>query len=336
MLTAASAALARSEEPPMQDDETDAGPVGTPHVPVMEGQVVEGLCPRPGARLVDATVGAGGHAAALLAAAPETTLLGLDRDPVALDVARRRLAPFGDRVRLRRASFATLSEEVAAEGWPTVDAVLLDLGVSSLQLDDPSRGFSFRARGPLDMRMGPDAGRTADEIVNTWPEGDLADLIARLGEEPRARRIARAIVRQRPIGNTEELATLVASAAAASRRPGHHPATRTFQAIRMAVNDEVAQLEAVLADGWALLAPGGRFGVLAFHSLEDRRVKAAFRRWAASCLCPPGLPECRCGWTRRVRLVRGRALRPDEGETGRNRRARSARWRVVERVPEAS
>jgi 16S rRNA (cytosine1402-N4)-methyltransferase len=334
MLMAASAALARSEEPPMQEDETDTGPVGTPHVPVMEGQVVEGLCPRPGARLVDATVGAGGHAAALLAAAPDTTLLGLDRDPVALDLARRRLAPFGDRVHLRRASFGALREVLVAEGWPAVDAILLDLGVSSLQLDEPGRGFSFRARGPLDMRMGPDAALAAGEIVNGWTEGELADLIARLGEEPRARRIARAIVRERPIDDTEQLAAVVAAAAPA-RRPGRHPATRTFQAIRMAVNDELAQLEAVLADGWTSLAAGGRFGVLAYHSLEDRRVKEAFRRWAATCLCPPGLPECRCGWTRRVRIVYARVRRPEEAEIGRNRRARSARWRVVERIPEA-
>jgi 16S rRNA (cytosine1402-N4)-methyltransferase len=333
MLTAASAALARSEEPPMQDDETDTGPVGTAHVPVMEGQVVEGLCPRPGARLVDATVGAGGHAAALLAAAPDTTLLGLDRDPVALAIARERLAPFGDRVRLRRASFGALAEVLATEGWSTVDAVLLDLGVSSLQLDEPSRGFSFRARGPLDMRMGPDADQAAEQIVNTWPEGELADLIARLGEEPRARRIARAIVRARPIEDTERLAAVVA-AAAPSGRPGRHPATRTFQAIRMVVNDELGQLEAVLAEGWSLLAAGGRFGILAYHSLEDRRVKQAFRRWASSCLCPPGLPECRCGWTRRVRVVRARAGRPEAGEVVRNRRARSARWRVVERIAE--
>jgi 16S rRNA (cytosine1402-N4)-methyltransferase len=300
----------------------------------MEGQVVEGLCPRPGARLVDATVGAGGHAAALLAAAPATMLLGIDRDPVALDLARRRLAPFGDRVRLRRASFGDLGDVLAAEGWPLVDAILLDLGVSSLQLDEPSRGFSFRARGPLDMRMGPEVEQAADEIVNGWTERELADLIARLGEEPRARRIARAIARARPIENTEQLAAVVAAAAPA-RRPGRHPATRTFQAIRMAVNDELAQLEAVLADGWTSLAAGGRFGVLAYHSLEDRRVKEAFRRWAATCLCPPGLPECRCGWTRRVRIVHARVRRPEEAEIGRNRRARSARWRVVERIPEA-
>jgi len=298
---------------------------------VLEGLLVGELCPRPGARLVDATVGLGGHAAALLEAAPESRLLGVDRDADALERAGRRLASFGSRVVLRRGSFADLPEILAAEGWDLVDGVVLDLGVSSLQLDDPTRGFSFRAAGPLDMRMDRRSGPTASDLVNAWDERDLARLIARCGEEPRARAVARAIVRARPLATTAELATVVA-AAAGPGRPGHHPATRTFQALRIAVNDELEALDRFLAPGAPWLRPGGRLAVLAYHSLEDRRVKEAFRRWTASCVCPPGLPACICGGRARFRLVTRRPRRPSEEEIGRNPRARSARLRVVERI----
>lgn len=331
-MTAVGAAMARSGEPPRSTDETGIGPGGVVHVPVLEGVVVEGLRPRPGARLVDATVGAGGHAAALLAAAPDVRLLGIDRDPRALAIAADRLARFGDRVRLVEGRFGDLAALVAAAGWHVVDGILLDLGVSSMQLDDPRRGFSFRGDGPLDMAMGGTALR-AHVVVNEWDEADLARVIKDYGEEPRARAIARAIVAARPITGTAALAKVVA-AAAGRTRPGIHPATRTFQAIRIAVNEELGELDRVLADGWRLLAPGGRFGVLSYHSLEDRRVKQAFRRWAASCLCPPGLPVCRCGWSRKVRIVVTRAVRPSAAEVERNPRARSARWRLVERVAE--
>jgi len=303
-------------------------------VPVLEGVVVEGLRPRPGARLVDATVGAGGHAAALLAAAPETHLLGIDRDPRALAIAGERLAAFGDRVRLVHGRFGDLARLIADAGWETVDAVLLDLGVSSMQLDDPRRGFSFRHDGPLDMAMGATDAR-AETVVNAWSEGDLARIIAWYGEEPRARAVARAIVAGRPIAGTAELAGIVAGAAARTR-PGVHPATRTFQAIRIAVNEELDEIARVLEEGWRLLAPEGRFGVLAYHSLEDRLVKQAFRRWAATCLCPPGLVVCACGWTQKARIVAGRAARPSAMEVEANPRARSARWRVAERTRESS
>lgn len=329
-MTAVGAAMARSGEPPRSMDETGTGPGGVVHVPVLEGVVVEGLRPRPGARLVDATVGAGGHAAALLAAAPDVRLLGIDRDPRALAIAAERLARFGDRVRLVPGRFGDLAALIAAAGWQTVDGILLDLGVSSMQLDDPRRGFSFRSDGPLDMAMGG-TSRRADVVVNEWDEADLARVIAEYGEERRARAVARAIVAARPIAGTAALAKVVATAAARTR-PGLHPATRTFQAIRIAVNEELDELDRVLADGWRLLAPGGRFGVLSYHSLEDRRVKQAFRRWASTCLCPPGLPVCRCGWSRKVRIVATRAGRPGPDEVARNPRARSARWRVVERV----
>jgi 16S rRNA (cytosine1402-N4)-methyltransferase len=310
---------------------TDTGPVGAAHVPVMVAEVAEWLRPRPGARLVDATVGLGGHAAALLAAAPDARLLGLDRDPAALAHAAQRLAPWAARVQLVHASFAELPQVLAEVGWDGAEAVLLDLGVSSMQLDEPARGFGFRAAGPLDMRMDPSEPLDAEQVVNAWPVEDLARIIAEYGEEPRARRVARAIVRARPLHTTDDLARAVAGALGRGR-PGHHPATRTFQAIRIAVNEELAALERFLAEGWTVLAPGGRLAVLAYHSLEDRRVKEAFRRWAASCLCPPEILTCRCGWSAKVRLLTRRPLRPQAVEVARNPRARSARLRVVERT----
>lgn len=337
-MTAGNAATRRGDEPPMTKRETDFGPEGAAHVsvhvPVMVAQVVRGLRPRPGARLVDATVGLGGHAAALLDAAPGARLLGLDRDPAALAIAAARLARFADRVRLRAGSFAELAAALAEEGWDAadgVDGVLLDLGVSSLQLDTAARGFSFRLAGPLDMRMDPAGELAAAAVVNTWDERALASAIAELGEEPRARAVARAIVRARPLESTGRLADVVARAVGGGR-PGIHPATRTFQAIRIVVNDELGALERFLAHGWQTLRPGGRLAILAYHSLEDRRVKEAFRRWAASCLCPPGLPVCTCGWTPTVRVLTARPLRPTEEEIAANPRARSARLRVVERL----
>ena len=311
--------------------ETGTGPVGAAHVPVLVGEVVVWMRPRPGACLVDATLGLGGHGAALLAAAPGTRLLGLDRDPAALARALERLRPFADRVVVRQERFSELSAVLADVGWAGADAVLLDLGVSSLQLDDPERGFSFRADGPLDMRMDPGAERTAAEVVNEWPEREIARAIAEYGEEPRARALARAIVRGRPLRTTADLARVVGRVLGRGR-PGLHPATRTFQAIRIAVNDELGELERFLADGWMVLRPGGRLAVLAYHSLEDRRVKDAFRRWAADCLCPPRTPRCVCGWSAKVRVLTRRPLRPSDAEVARNPRARSARLRVVERL----
>ena len=341
------AAIAASQRtttgaPPMTR-ETDIGPVGAAHVPVMVGEVVEWLRPRPGARLVDATVGLGGHAAALVAGAPGSRLLGVDRDPRALARARERLLAAADRIILRHGDFARLRAILLDVGWGDgADAVLLDLGVSSLQLDDPSRGFSFRAEGPLDMRMDPGEGRDAAEIVNTWPVQDLARAIARYGEEPRARAVASAIVRARPLRTTEELARAVAKVLGpgkprrGSGPPGYRTnATRTFQAIRIAVNEELDRLERFLNDGWMVLRPGGRLAVLAYHSLEDRLVKEAFRRWGASCLCPPGIVACVCGWKAKVRVLTRRPLRPTSTETTRNPRARSARLRLVERLRDA-
>jgi 16S rRNA (cytosine1402-N4)-methyltransferase len=333
-VTAAGAASECGDGLPMGNDETDTGPVGAAHVPVMVVQVVGGLRPRPGARLVDGTVGLGGHAAALLEAEATSTLLGVDRDPDALAAAAERLRPFGNRVVLRHGSFAHLDEHMAAVGWTRVDGILLDLGVSSPQLDRGERGFSLRHDGPLDMRMDPGASLTAATIVNEWAEEDIARLLAEFGEEPRARAVARAIVRARPLATT---AALVRAVAGVAVRPasGRDPATRTFQALRIAVNDELAALDAVLERGWEWLAPGGRAAVLSYHSLEDRRVKLAFRRWAAHCLCPPGVPVCRCGWSPRVRVLTPRPLRASQAEVALNPRARSARLRIVERLAAA-
>lgn len=317
------------EAPPMTT-ETDTGPGGVAHVPVMVAEVVEGLRPRPGARLVDATLGLGGHAAALLAAAPDIHLLGLDRDPDALRHARQRLSGAADRVLVRHAEFSQLGAILVEVGWDGADGILLDLGVSSLQLDNPARGFSFRGDGPLDMRMDPSTPLTAAEIVNSWSERDLAHLLAEFGEERRSRQVARALVRARPLRSTGELTRVVASVVGRGQ-PRLHPATRTFQAIRIAVNDELAALDRFLADGYGALRPGGRLAVLAYHSLEDRRVKAAFRRWAADCICPPAAIRCTCGWSAKVTLVTRRPLRADAAEVARNPRARSARLRVVER-----
>lgn len=313
---------------------TDIGSVGAAHVPVMLGGVVEWLRPRPDACLVDATAGAGGHASALLAAAPRTKLLALDQDGHALTLARARLAEFGDRVVFRRANFGDLAAVLAEIGWPPVDGILVDLGVSSMQLDRDERGFSFQRSGPLDMRMDPEGPVTAADIVNGWDESDLARLLFETGEEPRSRAIARAIVKARPLHTTAELADLVARVCGRSK-PGHHPATRTFQAIRIAVNDELGVLDRLLDRTDRLLAPGGRLAILAYHSLEDRRVKTAFRSWAATCHCPPRTPMCVCGWTPTVRVLTSRPLRPDPEEIARNPRARSARLRVVERLPES-
>ena len=310
---------------------TDIGPGGAAHVAVLVGEVVEWLRPRPGACLVDATVGLGGHATALLAAAPGARLLGLDRDRAALARAAERLP--GERVVLRQARFGELAAVLAEFGWDGADAVLLDLGVSSLQLDDPARGFSFRVDAPLDMRMDAGSDPSAAEIVNQWPERELARILAAFGEEPRARALARAIARARPLRTTGELARVIGGVLGRGR-PGLHPATRSFQAIRMAVNDELGELERFLADGYRVLRPRGRLAVLAYHSLEDRRVKDAFRRWAADCLCPPRTPRCVCGWSAKVRLLTRRPLRPSAREVARNPRARSARLRIVERLEE--
>jgi 16S rRNA (cytosine1402-N4)-methyltransferase len=257
--------------------------------------------------------------------------LGLDRDPVTLPLAQQRLARFGERAILRQGSFRQIAEHAASIGWDSVDGVLLDLGLSSMQLDDAERGFSFRAPGPLDMRFDPESGHTAADLINRWSEAELAELIARYGEEPQARRFARAIVEARPIHSTTELAELIASVRR-GRRGRIHPATRTFQALRIAVNDELSALEFALPQAVALLKAGGRLAVIAFHSLEDRIVKRFMREESRDCICPPEQQTCTCGHTAQLRLPQRKPIRTSVEEIEANPRSRSARLRVAERL----
>ncbi len=310
----------------------DQAPVRALHQPVMVEEAVQALRVRPGGRYVDATVGTGGHAQAILEAEADAHLLGLDVDPEALAVARTRLAPYASRATLVRASYTTLPTQLARLGWDKVDGILVDLGVSTLQLEAPERGFSFRHEGPLDMRFDPRSGRpTAAQLVNTLTEEALAELFWKYGEERYARRIARAIVRSRPLRTTKELADLVASVVP-FERPGFHPATRVFQALRIAVNGELENLERFLPLAVEALAPGGRLVVLAFHSLEDRIVKRFFQQESRGCICPPQVPICQCGHKPRVRIIKPFPMFPSDEEKARNPRARSARMRVVERL----
>ena len=301
------------------------------HLPVMVAEVVDVLRPVPPGIIVDATVGAGGHAEALLEALPRHALLGLDRDDAALALAGERLARFGDRLTLRQANF----DELAQVGAGPVSAVLFDLGVSSMQLDEPERGFSYRGDGPLDMRADRRQSTTAADVVNGYDEASLARVIARHGEERFARRIAAAIVAARPLSTTGQLADVVRDAIPApARRRGGHPARRTFQALRIEVNRELDVLSPALDQAIDALVPGGRCVVLAYHSGEDRIVKERFRVAATGgCTCPPGLP-CVCGAQPTVRLLNRGARKPTRLEVARNHRAESARLRAVEKLPD--
>ena len=311
------------------------------HIPVMRDEIVDVLGSVPVGIVVDATVGGGGHAAALLSGRPDLCLLGIDRDGDALDAARSRLSDFGDRVALRRARFDAMNTAVGAaiaEGGETwrgheVTAVLFDLGVSSPQLDRPSRGFSYRAAGPLDMRMDPAQRLSADDVVNSYAEQPLAAIFRENGEGRYAGRIARAIIAARPVGDTAELAEIIRDAIPApARRRGGHPAKRVFQAIRIEVNAEIDILEPSLRAAMDLLAPGGRLAVLTYHSGEDRVVKAAFVEAATGgCTCPPGFP-CVCGADPQFRLVFRGSRTPSATEQETNPRAESARLRVIERL----
>ena len=299
------------------------------HRPVMLAEVLAALEVREGGRYVDCTLGGAGHAEAILELAqPGGTLLAIDEDPGAIARGSERLAPFGDSVRLVRGNFRDVGEICRTAQFAPVNGVLLDLGLSSDQLAGEG-GFSFQRRAPLDMRFGGE-GPTAAEIVNTWSEGDLADVIYKYGEEPASRRIARAIVAARPIGDSLELAKAVEQAVGRRANLKSHPATRTFQALRIAVNQELENLAAALPQAHGLLGFGARIAVLSYHSLEDRIVKEYFRRESRDCICPPGLPECRCGHKATLRLVAKGAQKPSLNEVAANPRARSARLRVAE------
>ena len=309
-----------------------------PHVPVMPEEVAELLRVRSGGRYVDATVGEGGHAYRMLVdSSPDGQVLALDWDDQAIEKSRKRLEPFGGRVRFLRASFGELRRVLDEVGWSEgADGILVDLGLSTLQLGRTERGFSFSADGPLDMRMDRRRPTTAADLVRDLDERELADVIFRFGEEPASRRIARAIVAERRVRTIETTAQLreVVVRAGIRSRPGRDPATRTFQALRITVNSELAELEQLLDRGWELMREGGRLVILSYHSLEDRMVKHAFKRWASACICPPGIPACNCGWYARVRLLSRRRLRPSEEEVSANPRARSAGLRAVERLAE--
>jgi 16S rRNA (cytosine1402-N4)-methyltransferase len=311
---------------------------GRTHEPVLLEEVLDALACRPGGFWADGTVGAGGHAEAILrATAPDGRLLACDRDQAAIETTRHRLRPFGDRAVVRHADYRDLPRLLDEIGAPPVSGILLDLGVSSLQLDDPARGFSFRMDGPLDMRMDRGQTTTAADLVNTLPARDLAAILKGLGEEKGASRIAHAIVRARestPIRTTLQLAGLIAGVSTAASRI--HPATRTFQALRIATNRELEGLDRLLKEAIARLAPGGRLAVVSFHSLEDRIVKRTFRSLTRHCVCPRDLPVCVCGRPGLVRSITTRAVRPGADEIRRNPRSRSARLRAVERLAEAA
>ncbi len=296
------------------------------HVPVMVSEAIRLLDAAPPGVVMDCTFGAGGHTAALVAAG--RSVVALDRDPAAVDRAQAG----GIGVPVHVANFAALGGVARRESLGEAAGVLFDLGLSSMQLDSPTRGFSFRARGPLDMRMGPDAAGDAAAIVNDWPLADLVRLLRRYGQEPNAKRIAAAIVAARPVADTAELAAVVAAAVPAAVRRRRHPARRTFQALRIAVNDELDALRTGLDEAMALLCPGGRIVVIAYHSLEDRVVAHRFADGARGCVCPPDLPICGCGRSAELRLLTRRPLLPTDTEVAHNPRSRAARLRAAEKV----
>jgi 16S rRNA (cytosine1402-N4)-methyltransferase len=307
------------------------------HVPVLRAEVLDALQPRSGGRYVDGTLGGAGHAEAILeASSPDGRLLGLDLDPQAVERARARLGSrFGERVVLVDESFAHLEREARWHGFAPADGILLDLGLSSYQLAS-ERGFGIRTASPLDMRFNPNSrDPTAADLVNSLDEAELTRVLRAYGEEPNARRIARAIVQQRAratIATSDQLAALV-ERAAGGRRGKIHPATRTFQALRIAVNRELESLEAVLPQAIEVLGPGGRLAVISFHSLEDRIVKRYLAGLASPCTCPPDLPVCVCGKKPIVRLLTRHGIRPTPAEVAANPRARSATLRVAEKLP---
>ena len=308
------------------------------HVPVMADEVLTALAPSPGSLQIDATVGGGGHTERILEATdPDGRLLGLDADGAAIARVRTRLARFGDRLVLRQANFRQLAKVAPAEGFGAADGLLFDLGLSSYQLADAERGFGFRTGGPIDMRFDTSRGVPAAELLATLDEIELAALFRRYGEEPQARRIARAIVdarRSAPITTAEELAALIERVIPVNPRARRriHPATRVFQALRIAVNEELDALSEALASAVDLLRPGGRLVVLSYHSLEDRIVKRFLQAERKGCTCPPDIPVCICGRQPRLRLVTKPSLTPSAEEIAFNPRARSARLRAAERL----
>ncbi|MCL5257207.1 MAG: 16S rRNA (cytosine(1402)-N(4))-methyltransferase RsmH [Chloroflexi bacterium] len=306
------------------------------HVSVLFEESMSAMTVHPGGRYIDCTLGAGGHAEGILErSAPDGLLLGLDADPKAIEIAAARLARFGQRAILVNENFFRLREVAERLGYVGVDGVLFDLGFSSVQLSDADRGLSFMVDGPLDMRLDPREPETAADLLNSLSEAELAGLLWRFGEEPGSRRIARLIVQERakrPLASTRQLAALVERAVGGRHGEKIHPATRTFQALRIAVNHELERLSLALEQALDLLATGGRLVVIAFHSLEDRIVKRFMEVEAKGCICPPESPVCTCSHKPRLRRVSKGVLKPGPDEVAANPRARSARLRVAERI----
>jgi 16S rRNA (cytosine1402-N4)-methyltransferase len=304
------------------------------HDPVLLEEILEFLEPnRADGVLVDATVGLGGHTEALLERNPDVRLIAIDRDPEALERSRRRLSRFGDRVTFARGRHESLIDILKQSGVDSISGLLADLGVSSMQFDDAARGFSFRFDGPLDMRMG-DEERSAADLVNRLDEHELAKILRDYGEEPMARRIARAIVAAReeePIATTTRLTEVIRSVKK-SRPKDIDPSTLTFQALRIATNEELTGLDRFIDDAVSVLESGARIAVISFHSLEDRIVKRAFRRLEGECTCPPNMPVCGCGAKADVKILTGRPITASEEELQRNPRSRSAKLRVAEKT----
>ncbi len=305
------------------------------HTPVLPVEVLDYLAVRPGGCYIDGTVGGGGHAELILRAAEGVRLLGIDRDDEALAAAGQRLAPFGEQVRLVKGRFSDLASLASQAGWNRLDGILLDVGVSSHQLDSAGRGFSFRQDGPLDMRMDRGGRLTAAALLNTATEFELRRIFRDYGEEPQAGRLARAVVEQRavqPFARTSELAAVAERVVMRRRGETLPAATRCFQALRIAVNQELDELAGALEVAVDWLRPGGRLVVISFHSLEDRIVKNCFRLAAATCVCPPDFPVCRCGKQATLKILTRRPVQAGDEELARNRRAAPAKLRAAERL----
>jgi 16S rRNA (cytosine1402-N4)-methyltransferase len=303
-----------------------------PHRSVLYHESLKYLQPQPGMRFVDGTLGAGGHAFGILSSsAPDGRLLGLDLDQKAIEIAQSRLKDFGSRVILRNQSFCTIKQAIEDLGWDCVNGVILDLGISSMQVDNAAQGFSFLRDAPLDMRFDQRTGPTAADLLNSLPESDIADIIWKFGEDPRSRKIARMIVKNRPVLTTTQLAEIVMSTGQ-KEKSKTHPATRTFQALRIAVNNELEVLKKGLENTLASLCSGGRMAVITFHSLEDRIVKQFLQTESKGCICPPEQIICNCGHSASLIVITKKPVLPSQEEIGDNPRTRSAKLRVAEKI----
>lgn len=323
--------MVREEHPLSAGDASSAAP----HRPVLLAEAVAMLRPALEGTVIDCTVGAGGHAEALLEASQKMTMLGIDRDPEAVELARQRLFRFGGRVRVRQGNFRDLGTILAEEGVKEVAAAMFDLGVSGIQIRNPARGFSFMREGPLDMRMGPDSRDTAASLLARMDERELGRMIREYGEDPRARKIARRIVTDRErnlINTTSDLARAVAACVPGRRGRRTHPATRTFQAVRIGVNDELGALKLAMPQVLESLRPGGRMAFISFHSLEDRLVKRFLAGEARGCVCPPEIPVCRCDHRPRVAVLTRKPVTAGPRELEENPEARSAKLRAAEKL----